>query len=80
MSSLVLMQFGSVAAASQQQNRGAVATGSSAKSRNLGGIVDFRCLTITGLDPVASTTPSGLPAWGPRSAPRFCSWVLHVFL
>jgi hypothetical protein len=30
-----------------------VATGSSAKSRNLGGIVDFRFLTITGLDPVA---------------------------
>ena len=24
-------------------------------------------------DPVASTTPSGLPAWGSRSAPRFCS-------
>ena len=22
-----------------------------------------------GNDPVASTTPSGLPAWGPRSAP-----------
>jgi hypothetical protein len=54
------MQFGSVAAATQLQNRGAVATGSSAKSRNLGGIVDFRFLTITGLDPVAT-------------APRFCS-------
>src|SRR5712691_13259827 len=38
------MQFGSVAAAIQLQNRGAVATGSSAKSRNLGGIVDFRFL------------------------------------
>jgi hypothetical protein len=74
MSSLVLMQFGSVAAAAQLQNRGAdrgpqagrplgvvEATGSSAKSRNLGGIVDFRCLTITGLDPVASPAPSGLP-------------------
>ena len=48
-----------------------VATGSSAKSRNLIGIVDFRFLTITGLDPVASTTLGGLPAWGPRSAPRF---------
>jgi hypothetical protein len=42
----------SVAAATQLQ--GAVATGSSARSRNLGGIVDFRFLTITGLDPVAT--------------------------
>jgi hypothetical protein len=42
--------------------------------------VDFRFLTITGLDPVASTTPRGRPARGPRSPPRFWSCVLHLFL
>src|SRR5438552_12912186 len=42
----VLMLYGSVAAATQLRNRGAVATGSSSESRNLGGIVDFLFLTI----------------------------------
>jgi len=74
------MQFGSVAATTQLRNRGAVATGSSAKSRNRGGIADFRFLTVPGLDPVATTTPAGLPGWGPRSAPQFCRWVLQLFL
>ena len=44
------MLYGSVVAATQLQNRGAVrvvvATGSSSESRNLSGIVDFRFLTI----------------------------------
>jgi len=80
------MQFGSVALATHYRTEertgvpqagsplGVVdATGSPAKSPNLGGVVDFRFLTITGLDPVATTTPAGLPGWGPRFAPRFCS-------
>jgi len=41
------MQFGSVAADSTTEPR-SVATGSSTKSHNIGGIVDCRFLTITG--------------------------------
>src|SRR5712691_10136656 len=44
---------------------GAVATGSPDSTEHSASLV----IQDEHLDPVASTTPSGLPAWGPRSAP-----------